>query len=325
MRSRLFISGNEAVAMAAVRCGVHLATGYPGTPTTEIIDWLIDHPGPHRAFWHTNEKTALELGIGGAVHPGARALVVMKHVGLNVAADAFKSVAVTGITGGLVLVVGDDPGMHSSQNEFDSRVYAEDAGVCVIEPTNPRDCFDLLETAFELSEQTGGLVLFRMTTRVAHARGPVEPSESDPPAPRNVDPARPDPAQYVVTPNFARPNVRTLYETKIPERRALAEAHALNRIIEGPDRRIGLITCGVAHRHALELVHDLGLPMLHLGFPLPLPENKVRTFAESVGKVILFDDGYALQDRIDRAGIRLLNAHGSRRMGEWTLEDIRRT
>ena len=178
MNQRLLASGNEAMAMAALDCGVHLGVGYPGTPSSEILENFSALGG--RAEWAPNEKCALEVGIGVAFANG-RSLVTMKHVGVNVAADPLFTIAYSGTPGGLVLVSADDPGMASSQNEQDNRRYAIAAGVPMFEPADSQECYDFLIRAFEISEAYRRPVLFRVTTRVCHSkcilerRGRVEP------------------------------------------------------------------------------------------------------------------------------------------------------
>src|SRR5512138_74102 len=164
--NRVFVSGNEAVALAARDASVHLGTGYPGTPSTEILEYFSKYGG--KAQWAPNEKVALEVGIGVA-YSGARALVTMKHVGLNVAADPLFTVAYTGVKGTLVVVSADDPGMASSQNEQDNRRYAMAAGVPLLEPSDSQEAYDFTLLAIEISERWGLPVLLRMTTRVCHS------------------------------------------------------------------------------------------------------------------------------------------------------------
>ena len=221
-------------------------------------------------MWHTNEKTALEMAIGAALHPEGRALVAMKHVGLNVAADAFKSVAVTGITGSVVLVVCDDPGMHSSQNEFDSRRYAVETATVVLEASDSQEAYDLTREAVRISHQIHSLVMLRMTTRVCHANSQVRRSE---PAPgvTAITPLMHRPSQYVVAPAFSRPNVQRLFDSELPRRIKLAEAFAGNRI-SGPDHaRYGIIVTGVTRHYLADVLDGDAARILALTMPFPLP------------------------------------------------------
>src|SRR5512142_2140810 len=178
-KERRLVSGDEAVAAAAQDAGVHLGTGYPGTPSTEILQ--VFHELGGRARWAPNEKVALEVGLG-AAFGGARALVTMKHVGLNVAADPLFTAAYTGVSGGLVVVSADDPGMASSQNEQDNRHYAVAAGLPLLEPSDSQEAYDLTRAAFELSERWQLPVILRMTTRVCHSKSIVT-RRADVPAP----------------------------------------------------------------------------------------------------------------------------------------------
>jgi indolepyruvate ferredoxin oxidoreductase alpha subunit len=166
-QERQLLSGNEAVALAALHMGVALGTGYPGTPSTEILERFSKLGG--KAQWAPNEKVALEVGVG-AAWANARALVTMKHVGVNVAADPFFTMAYTGVKGGLVLVSADDPGMASSQNEQDNRRYAKAAGLMMLEPADAQESYDMTRLGFELSEQFGLPVILRLTTRVCHSK-----------------------------------------------------------------------------------------------------------------------------------------------------------
>ena len=227
---RLLLSGNEAVALAARHGGVALGTGYPGTPSTEILEAFSAWGG--KAQWAPNEKVAAEVALG-AAFARARVLCTMKHVGLNVAADVLFTMAYSGVDGGYVLVVADDPGMASSQNEQDSRRYAEAAAVPLFEPSDSQDAYDLLGSAFEVSERWHLPVLFRLTTRVCHSKSPVtprwplglEPPDTGAPSPefvRNI-------AGRVMVPGHARPAHRRL-RAKLAELQAWNEAQGPNRV-----------------------------------------------------------------------------------------------
>src|SRR5450755_3828944 len=196
------LTGNEAIARGAWEAGVKVAAAYPGTPSTEILETLADYPAEDlHAQWSTNEKVALDVAIG-ASFAGRRALAAMKHVGLNVAADAFMSQAYIGVNGGLVLAVCDDPGIHSSQNEQDTRIYGQFATVPVLEPSDAQEALDLTRLAFDLSEQFDTMVIVRGTTRLSHTRSPVAIGA------RIEPPARPfieKPSKNVMIPAYARP------------------------------------------------------------------------------------------------------------------------
>ena len=275
------ISGNQAVALAATHLGVSLGTGYPGTPSTEILENFSLLGG--RAQWAPNEKVALEVGIGVA-YGGARALVTMKHVGVNVAADPLFTVAYTGVRGGLVLVSADDPGMASSQNEQDNRRYAKAASVMMLEPADAQDAYDFLFDAFTLSENWGLPVLFRMTTRVCHSKGLVTPRT---PAPSTKAPhfVR-DMQSYVMIPGFARPAHRRMRE-KIAKITDWNEQSHLNRIYEG-NKSLGIITSSVAFLHAREAAPEASI--LKLGMTYPLPIHLIREFAKSVDRCLVIEE-----------------------------------
>ncbi len=275
------ISGNQAVAWAALHLGVSLGTGYPGTPSTEILENLALLGG--RAQWAPNEKVALEVGIGVAFG-GARALVTMKHVGVNVAADPLFTVAYTGVRGGLVLVSADDPGMASSQNEQDNRRYAKAASVMMLEPSDAQEAYDFLFDAFALSEMWNLPVMFRMTTRVCHSRAVVTPREPSPqPHPPHF--VRDMPA-YVMIPGYARPAHRRMREkmTKIAE---WNEHSPLNKIFEG-DKSLGIITSSVSYLHVREAAPEASV--LKLGMTYPLPYHLIRKFAESVERCLVIEE-----------------------------------
>ena len=196
------LTGNEAIARGAWEAGVKVAAAYPGTPSTEILETIAEFPAEDlHAQWSTNEKVALDVAIG-ASFAGRRALAAMKHVGLNVAADAFMSQTYIGVNGGLVLAVCDDPGIHSSQNEQDTRIYGSLATVPVLEPSDAQEALDFTRLAFDLSEQFDTPVIVRSTTRLSHTRSPVMVGE------RNEPPQRPfieKPSKNVMIPAYARP------------------------------------------------------------------------------------------------------------------------
>ncbi len=232
-------SGDEAVAAAALDAGVALGTGYPGTPSTEILEAFGALGG--RAQWAPNEKVALEVGLG-AAFGGANALVTMKHVGVNVAADPLFTAAYTGVSGSLVVVSADDPGMASSQNEQDNRRYAVAAGLPMLEPADSQEAYDFTLAAFEMSRRWKLPVFLRMTTRVCHSKSIVRRRPAPPPPPPPS--FERDIRGRVMIPGFARPAHRRLRK-KLSEIAAYAETSPLNSRKDG-DRRLGIVTSGIS-------------------------------------------------------------------------------
>jgi indolepyruvate ferredoxin oxidoreductase alpha subunit len=229
-KTPLFLLGDEAAALASIHAGLSAAYGYPGTPSTEIMEWLIDRyekEGGVPARWCANEKTALE-GALGVSFAGKRSLVTMKHVGLNVAADPYINSALLGINGGLVLAVADDPGMHSSQDEQDSRFYAAFARAPCLEPRSAQEAYDMTREAFDVSERHHLPVLLRLTTRIAHARARVIP---EPPVSQNTVRKPASKTEWILLPGNARKN----YDSLITKQKALvawSENHPAN-ILDG--------------------------------------------------------------------------------------------
>ncbi|HTN51172.1 MAG TPA: thiamine pyrophosphate-dependent enzyme [Anaeromyxobacter sp.] len=313
---RRLLSGDEAVAAAARDAGVHLGTGYPGTPSTEILQALSELGG--RAQWAPNEKVALEVGLG-AAFGGGRALVTMKHVGVNVAADPLFTAAYTGVSGGLVVVTADDPGMASSQNEQDNRHYAVAAGLPMLEPSDSQEAYDLALAAFELSERWQLPVLFRMTTRVCHSKGIVRRAGGLA-APRPPRFQRDIPGRVMI-PAHARPAHRRLRQ-KLEGLRVLAESSALNAWTTG-DGKLGIVTAGVTARHVREAAPSASLLELKIVYPLPL--EKIRAFAASVERCVVVEEGDPFfADAIRAAGIAVESKPDAYRFGELDVQRVRR-
>ncbi|MBN1894985.1 indolepyruvate ferredoxin oxidoreductase subunit alpha [bacterium] len=279
--SDVILSGNEAVARGCWEYGLHVACAYPGTPSTEILEAIRQYP-EIAAEWSPNEKVAFEVAMG-ASFEGARALVAMKHVGLNVAADPFMSVSLVGAPGGLVVVSADDPGMHSSQNEQDNRYFAKFAGYPCIEPSDSRESKDFVGVALDISISFDVPVLFRMTTRVSHSKGIVRLGE------RTAYPIKGferDFKKFVVLPSNAR--VRHVWANeRLARLRAYAETLAINRVEPG-DPSFGVITDSVAYAYVKEIVPDASI--LKLGMSYPLPMEKIRTFASSVKRLFIVEE-----------------------------------
>ena len=313
---RKLLSGDEAAALAAFDAGVALGTGYPGTPSTEILEAFGALGG--RAQWAPNEKVALEVGLG-AAYGAARALVTMKHVGLNVAADPLFTAAYTGVSGALVVVSADDPGMASSQNEQDNRRYAVAAGLPMLEPADAQEAYDLFFAAIEISERWRIPVLFRMTTRVCHSRSLVMPRTQ-----RQVPPSacfERDVGGRVMIPTNARPAHRRL-RAKLAEIAHFAEGSALNPLQDG-DRKLGIITAGVAYFHAAEAAPAASF--LKLGMVYPLPLERARSFAARVERCVVIEEGDpVLADALRAAGIAVESKPEMYRFGELDVPRVRR-
>jgi indolepyruvate ferredoxin oxidoreductase alpha subunit len=298
--SELVLLGDEAVALAAVHAGMTAAYAYPGTPSTEILEYLVRYQKRHGAplaTWCTNEKTAYEAALG-VSFAGRRTMTSMKHVGLNVAADPFMNSALVSINGGLVVVVADDPGMHSSQNEQDSRYYADFARVICLEPANQQEAYDLTREAFDLSERFHVPVVVRLVTRLAHSRAVVRVGE-----PRAENPAAraPVPASWTLLPGNARKQWRALID-RFPEIEAWSEQTGANRLElrEGADD-LGVITTGIARNYYFENLEEVGRPLSHLHIgAYPTPAGLVRRLARQVSRVLVLEEGYPYVERMLR-------------------------
>jgi len=313
---RYLLSGDEAVAQAAFDAGVRLGTGYPGTPSTEILEHFAELGG--RAQWSPNEKVALEVGLG-AAFARARALVTMKHVGLNVASDPLFTAAYTGVSGALVVVSADDPGMASSQNEQDSRRYAVAAGVPMIEPSDSQEAYDFTFAAIELSERWGLPMLLRLTTRVCHSLTVVRRAEA-PSAPQGPRFDR-DVRGRVMIPAYARPAHRRL-RAKLAEIQAWNETSPLNRRIDG-DTGLGIIASGIAFVHVREAATQAAV--LKLGMTCPLPIELIRRFVQSVDRCLVIEEGDPyLVESIRAAGIPVEGKAEMYRFGELSVGRVRR-
>jgi indolepyruvate ferredoxin oxidoreductase, alpha subunit len=313
---RQLLSGDEAIALAARDAGVALGTGYPGTPSTEILECFSALGG--RGQWSPNEKVALEVAIG-AAFAGARAIVTMKHVGLNVAADPLFTAAYTGVSGGLVVISADDPGMASSQNEQDNRRYAVAAGIPMLEPSDSQEAYDFVFAAFEISERWKLPVIFRATTRVCHSYTVVQPRDAvEQPKPLKFER---DIRGRVMIPANARPAHRRLRQ-KLAEIDAWNETCSLNREVAG-DKKLGIITSGISFMHAREAAPDASV--LKLGFTHPLPLKKIAAFARGVKRCVVVEEGDPyLVDAIRAAGIEVEGKAEMYRFGELDVPRVQR-
>ena len=316
MSQKLLVSGNEAIAMAAFDCGVNLGCGYPGTPSSEILDNFSALGG--RAEWEPNEKCALETAIGAAL-AGGRAIATMKHVGLNVAADPLFTIAYSGTPGGLVIITADDPGMASSQNEQDNRRYARAAGVPMFEPSDSQECYDFLRAAFELADKYRGPVLFRVTTRVCHSKCIMVRSD-------RRDEIRQgnytvDPVSNVMVPAFARKAHKRL-RADLSEMAQTNDQNAYNQWIKGSGE-LGIITSGISFHHAREAAPEASI--LKIGFSYPLPQETIKKFVTSVKRCVVIEEGDPiLFEEISAMGLVIENKPEMYRFGELNVERVRR-
>ena len=307
------LSGNDAYARGAWEAGVTVAAGYPGTPSTEILEALAAYKQSDlHCEWSPNEKVALEVGAGAAI-AGARVLVTMKHVGLNVAADPFMTLAYTGVIGGLVILVADDPGMHSSQNEQDTRHFARFGKVPILEPSDATDAKKMMKLGFEISEEFKTPVIIRSTTRVSHSRGLVDLEERV--LPEKTVAFQKDPKQLVPVPAFAR-LMRVKLEDRLKAIQNYAETQPINKI-EWNDRKLGIITSSASYLYVKEVWPEASV--LKLGMAYPFADKLFKEFAEGVDKVLVIeelDDFY--EEHIKSLGIKCDGKNFVPNIGEFT-------
>lgn len=283
--------GDEAIAQAAIDAGISGVYAYPGTPSTEITEFIQhDKTAAQRKIhsrWATNEKTAMEAALGMS-YMGKRALVCMKHVGLNVCADPFVNAAMTGTNGGLIVLVADDPSMHSSQDEQDSRFYGKFAMVPTLEPSNQQEAYDMVATAFDMSEQLQLPVLMRVTTRMAHSRAVVECADS--PRQQNELNYNAKASNWVLLPAFARKrNLVVTSQQPLLEQMALDSNY--NKYVEGKDQQLGIIASGIAYNYLMECFpNGCPYPVLKLS-QYPLPKKLVRRMTDDCQEVLICEEG----------------------------------
>ncbi len=310
------LSGNEAMARGAWEAGVSFASAYPGTPSTEILETIVkEYPDIH-AEWTPNEKVALEVAVG-ASYTGARALAIMKHVGVNVAADPLMTLPYTLVRGGIVLISADDPELFSSQNEQDNRHYARFAKIALLEPSSSQEAKDFTREAFRISEEYGTPVMVRTTTRISHSMGIVELGDVQP---QKAPTLERHPAEWVMLPANARRR-HPVIEERVVALRKLAEATSMNRMVmSGTD--LGIISSGVAYQYAKEAFPEASF--LKLGMPYPFPGELVRAFASKVKELWVVEELDPFMEEMVRAlGIP---CHGKDRMplcGELNPDIIR--
>ncbi|SNR61976.1 thiamine pyrophosphate-dependent enzyme [Lutibacter flavus] len=284
--------GNEALAQGAIDAGISGVYAYPGTPSTEITEYIQRSKTATalkiHSQWSVNEKTAMEAALGMS-YAGKRALTVMKHVGLNVAADVFMNMSVSGINGGLVVVVADDPSMHSSQNEQDSRYYGKFAMIPILEPSNQQEAYDITKYAFDISENLGLPVLLRMVTRLSHSRAGVTISGRR--AQNNIHLSK-NPTQFQLIPMHARGRYKHLVDIQ-PDIQELSENSYYNEYTNAPNISIGIIASGIAYNYLMENFEDdkCPYPVLKVS-QYPLPKKPIKKLFDTCKKVLVLEDGY---------------------------------
>ena len=295
MEKRLLL-GDEAIAQAAIDAGLSGVYSYPGTPSTEITEY-IQHSavackkGIH-SRWCTNEKTAMESALGMS-YAGKRALCCMKHVGLNVAADCFMNTAMSGIHGGMIVIAADDPSMHSSQNEQDSRVYGNFAMLPMMEPSNQQEAYDMVYDGFDLSEKLGYPILIRITTRLAHSRAGVtiRPPKEENPLSFPADGRQ----RFILLPALARQRNKKLLDAQKDMLEA-SETSVYNQYIDAPDKRLGIIAAGIAFNYLSENFPDGFIhPVLKIS-QYPLPVKQIEKITGECDEILVLEDGYPVME-----------------------------
>ncbi|MBR4477991.1 MAG: indolepyruvate ferredoxin oxidoreductase subunit alpha, partial [Spirochaetales bacterium] len=280
---RKLMLGNEAFARGLYEAGCGFVSSYPGTPSTEITEFAAKYPEIY-AEWAPNEKVAMESAFGACL-AGKRSFCGMKHVGLNVAADPLFTISYTGVNAGMVIAVADDPGMHSSQNEQDSRHYAIAAKVPMLDPSDSEETLEFTKLAYEISEKFDTPVIVRMCTRIAHCQSTVKLSEmqqlQDKPYVKNI-------AKYIMMPGMAKKR-HPVVEQRTKALTEWAETAPVNRIDEGSDSSLGIITASICYDYVKEVCGDK-YPVLKLGMVNPLPEKLIKDFAAKVRKVIVVEE-----------------------------------
>lgn len=308
--------GNEAVANGFRDAGGTVASAYPGTPSTEITETIAKFDDVY-SEWAPNEKVATEVATGASI-AGARSICAMKHVGLNVAADPMFTASYTGVNGGFIIAVADDPGMHSSQNEQDSRFYARSAHVPMLEPADSQECYDFAREALNLSEKFDTPFLFRLTTRVAHSQSIVETKQRED---YKVKEYKKDFRKYVMMPGMAKVR-HVVVEKRDNDLREFAETTTLNRIEMG-DKSVGIICSGIAYQYAKEAFPKASF--LKLGMVYPLPVKKIEEFAASVDTLLVVEELEPyFEDHVKKLGIKVIGKERLSLQGELSTNIVKR-
>ncbi len=313
---KLLLSGNEAVAHGAFEAGVKVAASYPGTPSTEILSTLSNWKEV-KSQWSVNEKVAFEVAYGAAVS-GVRSLYISKHVGLNVAMDPLMSASYTGVNAGFVIIVGDDPGIHSSQNEQDTRWVARYAKLPLIEPSNGEEAYRFIKKAFTISEKFDTPVLLRMTTRICHSKESIKTGNRKEVKRKEF---KRDPRKFVMLPGYANKR-HDIVEKRMMRLARFAETTNLNKL-EIDSKKTGIITSGVTYSYAKELYPQSSF--LKLGLTYPLCEEKLKTFMAEIKNVTLLEElDPILENELLAKGLNIKYKGSSFITGELLPEDIKR-
>ena len=316
MAEKVIMLGNEAIARGAYEAGVKVSSAYPGTPSTEISEYLVQYRDDVYEEWAPNEKVATEVAVGASL-AGVRSMACMKHVGLNVAADPLYSVSYMGVNGGLVIVVADDPGLYSSQNEQDTRMVARAAQIPVIEPSDSAEAKDFFKAAFELSEKFDRPFIFRTTTRLAHSQGLVELQERVEPEDR--------PYEKNIQKNVMMPGNAKIRHVEIEKRNneLAEEANTLpiNRV-EMNDTKIGVITSGIPYQYVKEALPNASV--LKLGMVNPLPRKLIEDFAAKVETLYIVEElDPVIEEQVKSWGIKAVGKEILTVQGEYSANMLR--
>lgn len=317
MAEKVIMLGNEAIARGAYEAGVKVSSAYPGTPSTEISEYLVQYRDDVYEEWAPNEKVATEVAVGASLS-GVRAMACMKHVGLNVAADPLYSVSYMGVNGGLVIVVADDPGLYSSQNEQDTRMVARAAQIPVIEPSDSAEAKDYFKIAFELSEKFDRPFIFRTTTRLAHSQGLVELQERVVPEDK--------PYEKNIQKNVMMPGNAKIRHIEI-EKRNLELAEAANTLpinrVEMNDTKIGVITSGIPYQYVKEAMPEASV--LKLGMVNPLPRKLIEEFASKVETLYIVEElDPVIEEQVKSWGIKAIGKEILTVQGEYSANMLRK-
>ena len=321
MATKKLLSANEAVACGAAQAGCIVASAYPGTPSTEILENIAKFKDTVKCEWAVNEKVAMETAVGASI-AGARSLTAMKHVGLNVAMDPLMTFTYVGATGGMVVVSADDPGMHSSQNEQDNRNLAKFARMPMFEPSDSQEAYDMVQAAFETSEKFHVPCMLRLTTRTSHSSSLVNLGDFKP-APHEIIPYKKDITHTIPVPAFAR-GQRFAAQKRSAEMAKAASKSKFNRIEPGK-KQIGIIPSGVAYQYVKEVLPEF--TVLKLGWTNPCPADLVKKFAKTVRHVLVVEElDPFLEDQVKALGIKVQSHKTELNMMELNpdrLQDLR--